>query len=484
MDKKKNIKNIIKIVITNGLIVMAGVLMGFAVPKILSIDDYAIYKTFTLYSSYTALFHLGIVDGIGIIYGAYDYDDIDKRKMRTVFRVFFSLEVIVSLIFAVVFFFCFTGIYRIVFSFLALYLLVYNSQTYFQCISEITQRINELSIKNLVQAFANIIFIVAIWLLKHFGILTNVNAVYFCVFLVVLNSLFLLVYVIRYRDLVFGKANPVKSEFKTITSIIKVGLPALITNLCTALILSLDRQFVQLLYDSNSFAIYSFAYSMITLISSIIGAVSSVFFPILKRLSDEDRNVYFQDFLSYISMIIGICLVSYPILAYIVIWFLPAYVDSLVIFKVLLPGLLLSCSVHIIIQNYFKAYGKVNLFFIISLVVLGISALGNFIAYYFFKETFYLSIASVITLAIYFLITGIYMSKYTKTNLLKNLLYLVLIITSFYLSTLIPLYYLCGIAYLGAFIIITIVLFHNELLTLIRHRKTVKEDINNNIEEK
>ena len=61
---KKNFKDILMVTISNFTTILAGVVTGFIIPKILNVEDYGLYKTFTLYSSYIGLLSLGIVYGI------------------------------------------------------------------------------------------------------------------------------------------------------------------------------------------------------------------------------------------------------------------------------------------------------------------------------------------------------------------------------------------------------------------------------------
>ena len=62
--RNKFIQNFIVVLISNGLTILSGILVGFIIPKIMGVTDYGYYKTFTLYSSYIGLFHFGFIDGI------------------------------------------------------------------------------------------------------------------------------------------------------------------------------------------------------------------------------------------------------------------------------------------------------------------------------------------------------------------------------------------------------------------------------------
>ena len=65
------IKNIIRVLLSNVATIISGIVIGFIIPKILSVRDYGMYKTFTLYMTYAGFFSLGIIDGIVLKFGAF-----------------------------------------------------------------------------------------------------------------------------------------------------------------------------------------------------------------------------------------------------------------------------------------------------------------------------------------------------------------------------------------------------------------------------
>ena len=59
---RKTVFNVVKITASNFIKLFSGVLVAFLVPKIMGIDDYGIYKTFTLYATYVGIFQVGFTD--------------------------------------------------------------------------------------------------------------------------------------------------------------------------------------------------------------------------------------------------------------------------------------------------------------------------------------------------------------------------------------------------------------------------------------
>ena len=90
--EKKNLLDILRVVVSNLLSLISGVLVAFLLPKIIGLSDYGYYKTFTLYATYVGLFHFGIEDGIYLIYGGKDYEELNKIDFRFYTRFLFVLE--------------------------------------------------------------------------------------------------------------------------------------------------------------------------------------------------------------------------------------------------------------------------------------------------------------------------------------------------------------------------------------------------------
>lgn len=85
--KNKTLKSIIGVALSNCTTIVSGLVVGFLIPKILSIEDYGMYKTFSLYTTYIGFFSMGIIDGIVLDYGGKDYGQLKRSKFRSFFQV-------------------------------------------------------------------------------------------------------------------------------------------------------------------------------------------------------------------------------------------------------------------------------------------------------------------------------------------------------------------------------------------------------------
>ncbi len=139
-------------------------------------------------------------------------------------------------------------------------------------------------------------------------------------------------------------------------------------------------------------------------------------------------------------------LLYFPLLKFIP-WFLPKYTDALPIFRIIIPGLAISSAVTIVMHNYYKVLGKNILFFRNCLCILVASFTANLIAYLIFGTREVISIASIVVLLLWYLLSERLFVKQYDIHITKNLLYIIVMSAGFYLSTMIDAWWLGMIIY-------------------------------------
>lgn len=465
MKNNKTLKSILQVGMSNFVTMLVGILTGFIVPKLLSIDGYGIYKTFTLYLTYIGLCSLGIVDGIVLEYGGKDYDQLDK----SLFRAYFKGFTIVNFIFASILFLATTFFideqYKFVFLMVSINIIFLNITGYYQQISQITLRFKEYSIVRFVQSLLNILLVGFLFLNKNYFLMPKYELYILGVCLI--NCFNMLWYLVRYKDITFGTNKSLKLVVKDLLMFIKIGFPLLFANITSTLILTLDRQFVNIYFDNTTYAKYSFAYSMVSLVTVATSAIATVIYPTLKRKSSEDVKSSFTSLVSIILIIISFLISSYFPLKLFIEWFLPKYSDSLVLFRIIFPGIIISSAVTVIMHNYYKVLGKNIIFFKKSIIVLVISVLLNLIVVYFFKNSIYISYVFIITMIIWYLYVEKYFVNYYGYNSKQNFFYLINVMVIFYTSSYIKNDYLALFIYLVALLLSTILFFKNRIKNFI-----------------
>ena len=433
--KNKNFRDIIYVTFSNGMSIISGILVGFIIPKIMGYDDYGYYKTFTLYCSYIGFASLGVIDGIVLKYGNKDLQELNKGKFRSYFKIYVIINSIVALAVLAFSVFRLTGEYKQLFILFGLDIVLVNVTGFFQQISQITQRFKEFSRRSIIKTVLNCAAVIVLYLL-----FTKSNEAVdyklYIYFTLLINALLALWYVFTYRKLVFGESNSIQSTVPEIKNLIIIGFPLLFSNLCGTLILNLDRQFVSAFWPvnlSNTYSIYAFAYNMLSLITIATSAISTVLYPIMKRQTEEKLIKSFDSYSAVVLMFLFASMILYYPLCWFINAFIPKYIDSLIVFRVIFPGLSISTWITVIVHNYYKTLGKSHLYFIQSIIALGISFVFNTAAYLMFKSTIAISIVSIFAMLIWLLITQGYLSKYHSVKWQYNFLYMIIMMLMFYL---------------------------------------------------
>lgn len=465
ITSKKTLSSILKVSGSNILKLCAGVLVGFLLPKIIGVTDYGYYKTFTLYASYVGLLHFGFADGIYLKYGGENYEKLNKQVFRFYTSFLMGLEFIISFIGAIIALFVLAGELRFIFICLAVYLFTANIINHYQIISQITGRFNELSIRTVIQSIFTALAVIALWVIHHFSNTIGSYKIYTIIY-VGINVLLTIWYIYTYKDITFGKQD--RSHKREIWQFIKLGFPLLLANLCSTLILNLDRQFVNILFDTDTYAVYAFAYNMLGLIMTAMSAISTVIYPTLKRTDEKTLKNSYTFLIETILIFVFVCLLVYFPLCWFINWFLPNYIDSLLIFRIILPGLAISSAITIVMHNYYKTMGKENVFFIKSIIILFLSAIANYVAYAIFKTTQAISASSIFVMVIWYIFIEIYFIKNYKIKWLKNFTYMLLMASGFYLITCWNIWWTSMLIYLTFLLVVTYGFYYKDINRIIK----------------
>lgn len=468
-NKSRFSKDLVSVVTSNILILFSSVITGFIIPKILGVFEYGLYKIFTLYLSYSALAHMGFVDGILLRFAGFEYVNLPKNKMRTFTRFFFIFQCIIGvgiIVFAHVFL---KHEYVAIISLLGIDLIAVNMTAYYQYISQGTMRFKELSFRKILLAVFKIALVLSLLLLYKIGLTSFVNATSYVSGLVLIDVCLLVWYFFSYKDISWGERVAIKSVQTEIIKIFKNGIILTIAFQTAAFVFTIDMQFVSVLFDTKIYGTYSFAYSIISMVTTVVGAVALVLFPRLKQLTEERIMDTFSDAMMAVSIVAVAAMIGFQPLVLIIHSFLPDYINSIPYLQIVFPGLAMSCCINIVMFTYYKALNKHLLYFLNCCGVLVIAVVLNALAYYFYRNPEYISIASIITLIVWYIICESYFIRKYSVSWKKNMIYVFLSMTAFYLISFSIKNELIGlILYISFFVFITWTFYWKNILRLIK----------------
>lgn len=432
MFKRKSIISIIKVAFGNVVALFAGIISGFILPKIMDLTNYGYYKTFSLYISYLSLLNLGVLDGLLLCFGDKDYEQLNKKQFRFYSKFFlfvFCVPVVIGIASGFIFF---SGEFRYIIIFLSICLWCVNITTYYQYISQATRRFNEISLRNILRGIL-LVLIILILVLVYLISKKLIDYKLYLLLFSIITFFLALWYIYTYREITFGESNSIYEEKDNLLKYLKLGFPLMMSNFCAVLILNLDRQIVNIFFSKDEYATYAFSYNLINLVITTLSAISTVLFPLLKREDEENLKNSYCNLLSIIIILSTALFALYFPLDMFISWFLPNYSFSLTIFKIICPSIGVICCTTIVIQNYYKVTGKVNVFFKKSLWIIILSLSFNVFVYCVFKTMEAISISSAISLFCWYIVSSRYFEKKYNIKNIKNTIFLLLLIIIFYL---------------------------------------------------
>lgn len=431
MTKKNSVlKNIIHIAFSQGISLMASIVTSILLPKILNIEGYGFFRIFTLYLSYTALLHFGFIDGILLRFAGTDYESLPKKEVRTYSRFYIVMQLIIGVVILLSSFFAPDKDYRFIIMMMGVDMVAINITSYYQFLSQATKRFREYAMKNLFLSGVKAVFVLLLFglhILLHWQISYRV----YLVFLVAFDCLMLGWYLLIYHDITLGKGEALSHLKKPLRSLFETGILLTVAYQASHLIHMLDRQFVSLLYPVETYAVYAFSYHLVTLISTMVSSIAIVMFPMLKKSGKEEIQKNYSTILSGVCAIIGGALVLYyPLVAFIG-WFLPEYTASIAYLKIILPCILYTGSISVVMFTFVKVLNENFRFFRNSLLILGLGFLLNCVAQWAFHSPKAISYASLVTMAVWFILEGHHLKKLVNLSYIKEFFYVLAVTLGF-----------------------------------------------------
>lgn len=444
-------RNILRIFSANFLTMISGILLGFVVPAVLSVDSYAYFKTYTFYISYIGLLHLGFVDGMYIKYGGKELIDLDKSEFKLEHRVFIIFQIIITLL-CLVIALVKKDIILILFS---LSIIPINTFAFFslfyQSIGEFKKYTNITYVYTIIYLLLNVILAV---------VFRNDNYILYCITSIFANGIVFLYLEFKY----FKQFKGIKAKYDSkVWNNIKVGFFILLGNLSVLMFYAIDRWFIKFFYTVSDFAYYSFAISMLNIINLLISSISIAFFNYLSKGENVEKIKKLKDYFLILGVFASF---GYFVFAGIVNIILRKYIPALDIIAVSFASYPYMIVINALYVNLYKARKKEKVYFKVVIFMVIISAFYNTIAMIINKNPVSIAVATTLSFITWYLYS-VKDFRYLKSTK-KEILYLGINTVSFLALSNFFNWLIGGVVYFLIAIVTTIILFKKEILEIYR----------------
>ena len=368
VKKVKLAKNLILSVTAQVISLIVSFVLGFIVPKYIDEYQYSYWQTYVLYVGYVGVLHFGLLDGIVLRYSQYDYDELEKNRIRSQFQILLAFTSILSALTCGIscIFLESTSLWIVIL--VSVGIITKNIFTYTSYSFQITNRIQKYAFLVIAQRAAYAVVVVILLALR-------VNDFYwYCIAELFGDLCAIFIGAFLNRGLYFGKALPIKEAFKESWINVSAGLFLMIANLSSALIVGAAKMIIQWRWDELVFGKIAFSFSVSNLFLTFVTAISVVLFPSMKRMDQNELPDLYDKIRQIISPVLFVSLLFYfPVCKILNLW-LPKDNASLPYLGILLPIIIFSSKVSLLTNNYLKAYRKEKQMLLINLlsIALGI----------------------------------------------------------------------------------------------------------------
>lgn len=351
-------------------------ILGFVVPKFISETNYSLWQVFLLYIGYVGVLHFGLLDGIVLRYSQYDYEELDKARIRSQFLVLNIFLTVSALIAAILGYVLAEGNYKLIFIFVSAGIITKNIYTYSSYLLQTTNRIKFYSMLVIAQRLCYGIVVVVLLALKVD------NFIYYCLADLIGDVIAIIISIFVSKECFYGKTITIAETIKEAKENIKSGIMLLLSNWSAILIVSLAKMMVQWRWDQLVFGKVSFAFSVSNVFLTFVTAISVVLFPSLKRMETDKLPALFFKIRNVISPLLFVTLLLYYPGYLILVRWLPNYSESLSFLGILLPIIVFTTKVSLLTNNYLKAFRKEKTMLLINVASVVLALIGYLLGTY------------------------------------------------------------------------------------------------------
>ncbi len=411
---KKFAKNVVYSISAQIISLAVSFVLTLVVPRFIDEFQYAYWQIYVLYVGYVGVLHFGLLDGLVLRYSKYDYEELEKEKLRSQLIILLIFTSVMAILTALVFMLAVDEPNNIIFLLVAVGIITKNLVTYGSYMFQITNRINKYVFLIIAQRLTYGIFVAVLLALK-------VNDFYwYCIADLCGDLVGIVIGIIFNKELFFGKPTGLKSSFGELKTNISSGIILMMANWSAMLMIGSAKMIIQWHWDELLFGKVSFAFSVSNIFLVFVSAVSVVLFPSLQRIEPEKLPSMYKGIRNILSPVLFFLMIFYFVGCWILNLWLPKYSSSLVYLGILLPIIIFSSKVSLLTNNYLKVYRKEKLMLLANFISIVHGAVLFVLCAYVFNNLTALLCCVVGVIMFNSVLSEIFVLKTIKVKIVKE----------------------------------------------------------------
>lgn len=346
---RSNIKSIIDVLSANLLITFIGIIQTFLLPYILGPTEFGYWSLYMLYVGYAGFFVFGFCDGFYLKFGGKEYKSINKElfsAFHLILVLYLALAFIVWIL--IIDTLSLSDKRNTTFFFIGVGGVLFCYRSYFILLNQATARFTIYAKGQVIEK----IFILVIAFICIF--IPNVYGLYIILASIV-GQLITVIYFIHYsRDIVFAKPLFNKEVWLDVFDNIKVGFTLTLASVGAMLITGIGRFMVEGNLGVKELGYYSLMFSVSVLFTQMINAISSVTFPLFRRVRKKIASNLIKSIDQLIINSAGALLVLYYPARYFLTLILPRYEPAMDVLLYLFPIIICQSRMTLVYNTIYK----------------------------------------------------------------------------------------------------------------------------------
>lgn len=413
-----------------GVSTLVGLLTSLIVPKLLGVADFGYWQLFIFYTTYLALFTLGLNDGVYLIEGGKQRDETNKKQLASQFWVECGYQCVFAAIIVVVACSDIFGEDRsFVILMTAVYLLLNNCSNFF---GYLFQAMNESKLYSISTIINCTCFLVPLLIMLITG---DSDFKHYIFFYTIARGASLAFSLWKGRDFLSAGLVNIALALRLSRKSIRVGSKLLLSTTAGTLILGIARFMVDANWGIEEFSIVSLAVSITSFVMTLVSQASMVLFPALRQAEEDEAVNFYLAASNGLDVLLPLTYALYAPVAAILTWWLPQYEASFTLFALLMPLCIFNSRMGVVGNTFLWVLRKEARLLAINMAALAISALFAVVGTYCFHSIVVVFGGAVLAVILRCLYTEWYVGREFKVQKLNSMVGSIVMTICFVVAT-------------------------------------------------